>query len=121
MLPLDLYKLIQQSQAPDVIIFSQTEKIYPLPNYSCIIWYGYIFYYKKNIIRRQVPVTKMFSDNFLLPLDLYLVIPDFVQIEQLFLVKSSFPDDSALSLLILPNRDRNLEEDLKYTDDIRMY
>lgn len=63
----------------------------------------------------------MFSDNFLLPLDLYLVIPDFVQIEQLFLVKSSFPDDSALSLLILPNRDRNLEEDLKYTDDIRMY
>lgn len=68
-----------------------------------------------------MPVTKMFSDNFLLPLDLYLVIPDFVQIEQLFLVKSSFPDDSALSLLILPNRDRNLEEDLKYTDDIRMY
>lgn len=66
-------------------------------------------------------MTKMFSDNFLLPLDLYLVIPDFVQIEQLFLVKSSFPDDSALSLLILPNRDRNLEEDLKYTDDIRMY
>lgn len=63
----------------------------------------------------------MFSDNFLLPLDLDLVIPDFVQIEQLFLVKSSFPDDSALSLLILPNRDRNLEEDLKYTDDIRMY
>lgn len=48
--------------------------------------------------------TVLFSDN---RIDVFrpLSIPDSVQIEQLLLAKSTLPDDSAVALLILPNRD----------------